>query len=191
MVCRGLWRNACEYVRTGIATVLLLSLTLSCWSCASLEMRLRDSSFGHRFLLPVMPSGAVELQKTAYYAELWQQIEHCSGQSYPFAKIRLYMVPTTDAGFAFTDPMYRVRIDSLAGYALREFNLILLGSPWVVNEWVVRHEMLHIIASPDGHNPFYFGLYAEPADTVIVPGKCASLIICTHYCRRSYDPVTP
>jgi uncharacterized protein YbaR (Trm112 family) len=51
----------------------------------------------------------------------------------------------------------------------------------------VRHEMLHVIASPTGHNPLYYGAFRDTV--LVVRGKCSHLIVCAN-CAVAPIPVS-
>lgn len=171
MVRRGYWRKR----HWGLAVLAaVVVLVVSCSSCVSVS-KIR------RLFPPALPDGAFVVKKSEYYHQMWREVEGCSGLTYPFDKVTLYAVPSTLLGFLYKGT-------ALAGYGDRENGFILMGVPWLTDDALVRHEMLHVIASPEGHNALYYGVFSK--DTLRVAGKCSHLIVCRTCSQNESIPVS-
>ncbi len=121
---------------------------------------------------PTVPENAIPLRWTdaiyAAYAHWWGQVEECSGIASPYdmRHIKFYVV--------LTDARHGIRIQDgavIVGLAYAQPPAIVLASPYVLDSQVVRHEMLHHIASM-AHDPLYF------------KRRCGKLVICEGSCAR-------
>lgn len=176
MVCRGNWRKSWRVV--AIAGAVVVILALSCLSCVRVPYP--------QLFPPTLPDGAVVIQKTDFHRRLWREVETCSGLTYPMDKITFYAIPSRvrthpDSGFRFLG-------SNLAGYGDRKNGRILLGYHWLLDEPTVRHEILHVVASPEGHNAMYFGVFRDTLITVL--GKCSRKITCATCARYPETPVS-
>jgi hypothetical protein len=97
------------------------------------------------FTGPASVPNAVPFDPPPRYADLWREVEECSGIRGHFGRIRWWRVPGATGfwrdgqrvgGLWFRD--HSIVIGELAGYH------------------VVRHEMLHDLLSRGGHPPYYF-----------------------------------
>lgn len=89
-------------------------------------------------------AGSAPMEAPAVYREWWAETESCSGLSGDFERIEWLVVP----GYSFD-----CSSGQCAGH-WRDGHRIYLAEEWMLNEMVVRHEMLHDLMNGGGHpNP--------------------------------------
>jgi hypothetical protein len=93
------------------------------------------------------PDGDVPLNPPPVYREWFAKTEACSGRTGNFDRLRWSVVE----GYSF-----RCSSGQCAGH-WRTDHQIFLASEWVMDEMVVRHEMLHDILDRTGHPDPPFG----------------------------------
>lgn len=118
-----------------------------------LRMWLSPSSFRIAAALVVLggcgfdPAGDVPLDPPAVYREWWAKTEACSGLRANFDRVRWSVIE--GSGFPCSS-------GQCAGH-WRNDHHIFLASEWVMDEMVVRHEMLHDMIGRPGHPAPPFG----------------------------------
>lgn len=125
------------------------------------------TGYGRPKELPI-PRGSIRLTNE-YYAEWWKQIEECSGKTADYASVRFYALNDQGRGIPFKGEL------ALA-LAYPNKHAIVLSLGTVMDSLVVRHEMLHLIASPGDHSPLYY------------LDKCAHLVSCSSHCQLNLKP---
>lgn len=93
------------------------------------------------------PDGDVPLEPPPVYREWFAKTEACSGRTGDFSRLRWSVIE----GYSFT-----CASGQCAGH-WRTDHQIFLASEWVMDEMVVRHEMLHDILNRSGHPDPPFG----------------------------------
>lgn len=104
------------------------------------------------------------------FAVYYQQVKECAGKArIPYRAIRWYFVITAnDHGFRWVDPWGEVWW--VAGLAYSQKNAIVMGDRWLFNPDYLRHELLHLVASPTSHDPEVF------------QRKCKHVVTCHSTC---------
>ncbi len=92
-------------------------------------------------------AGSAPIEAPAVYREWWGKTESCSGLSGDFDRIEWLVVP----GYSF-----ECSSGQCAGH-WRRGHQIYIAEEWVMNEMVVRHEMLHDLLNGGGHPDPPFG----------------------------------
>jgi hypothetical protein len=93
------------------------------------------------------PEGDQPLAPPPVYREWWAKTQACSGRTGNFDRLRWSVVE----GFSFP-----CSSGQCAGHWTTNHH-IFLASDWVMNEMVVRHEMLHELLARPGHPDPPFG----------------------------------
>lgn len=106
------------------------------------------------------------------YRRWWRDIERCSERRSNYRNVAWYVV--ADTGDSFELPW---RSSRAYGAAWPERRAIVLAAPWLNDPRMVRHEILHLVASPDSHDPALFQR-----------GACAALVYCWAGCREDTVP---
>jgi hypothetical protein len=88
------------------------------------------------------------MEAPALYREWWEKTEACSGLRGDFERIEWLVVP----GYSF-----ECSSGQCAGH-WRSGHQIYLAEEWMMNEMVVRHEMLHDLMNGGGHPNPPFGV---------------------------------
>lgn len=101
------------------------------------------------------PAGMEEFQPPPGYAELWRQIDSCSGLPRPMT-VRFFTAPDLGTNVAGRYELLRDRVYLLPWYA----TVAHFGAPAVI-----RHEMLHAHLHSVEHPAAYFGT-----------GRCGALV---------------
>ena len=96
------------------------------------------------------------------YKLWWQDTENCSGLLGDFRRVRWY---------AMKGESFEFQGFQLLGAAFPKRRVIVLALGSVLDSMVIRHEILHLLASPETHHPDYYQR-----------GACASLVICHSNC---------
>jgi hypothetical protein len=94
------------------------------------------------------PVGDVPLQPPAVYQEWWAKTQACSGRTGNFNRISWSMIE----GYSFP-----CSSGECAGHWRTNHHIFLAGD-WVMDEMVVRHEMLHDLIGKPGHPDPPFGV---------------------------------
>jgi hypothetical protein len=94
------------------------------------------------------PEGDVPMAPPAVYREWWAKTESCSGRTGDFARLRWSVIE----GYSFP-----CSSGDCAGH-WRTNHHVFLASEWVMDEMVVRHEMLHDLLGKPGHPDPPFGI---------------------------------
>lgn len=116
-----------------------------------------------------LPSGAVRASVSKEYEDWWRETESCSGKQGDYSQVQWYVVVAPSSGF-------RYRGTLVAGLAYNDRYAIVMGTPWILSKGHVTHEMLHLIASPSGHDPEYY------------LRRCSHLVHCFGSCRTDTLP---
>lgn len=119
-----------------------------------------------------LPKGAAPITAIPPdYAVWFGEVKECVGYSrVEFQSIKWYMVLVKDdRGFRWPDPPK----DTLwvAGLAYSQLTAIVMGDLWVLKAPEIRHEIMHLAASPYGH------------DAELYQRKCKHLVTCVGACR--------
>jgi hypothetical protein len=93
------------------------------------------------------PEGDIPMDPPAVYREWWAKTQACSGLGGNFDRIRWSVVE---------GPSFPCASGQCAGH-WRNDHHIFLASDWVMDEMVVRHEMLHDMIGRPGHPTPPFG----------------------------------
>ncbi len=93
------------------------------------------------------PVGDAPLEPPAVYQEWWAKTEACSGRTGNFNRISWSMIE----GYSFP-----CSSGECAGHWRTNHHIFIAGD-WVMDEMVVRHEMLHDILDRTGHPDPPFG----------------------------------
>jgi hypothetical protein len=89
-------------------------------------------------------AGSESIEPPGVYREWWDKTESCSGLSGDFERVEWLVVP----GYSF-----ECSSGQCAGH-WRRGHQIYIAQDWMMNEMVVRHEMLHDLLNGGGHpNP--------------------------------------
>lgn len=92
------------------------------------------------------PAGAVRIDPIpAEYRVWWNELEACSGFRSHIGSVEFYIVPTMDAWKA-----------GRADWRQGSPSVILILREWENTEWLVKHEMMHILGRFNTHPPKYF-----------------------------------
>lgn len=119
---------------------------------------------------PPLPKKAFRIgQVPEIYRRWWREVEDCSGKWKPIESVTFYVIYADSNGFPWHDETGDYL---LAGLAFPQKQAIVMGTKWAAADQFVRHEMLHLIASPHGHDPLYFKVLC--ADFVTCFGACAA-----------------
>ena len=102
------------------------------------------------------------------YASDWAIAERCSGKKADFSRVRLYVMPDT----LLRHPKRPLALAT----AFPDFNAIVFAWPYTTNQKIIVHEFLHLIASPDFHDP------------EIYQKRCASEVVCWGICMTDTIP---
>jgi hypothetical protein len=94
------------------------------------------------------PEGDVPMEPPAIYREWWAKTEACSGRTGNFERLRWSVVE----GYSFP-----CSSGQCAGHWRTNHHIYLAGD-WVMDEMVVRHEMLHDLLGRPGHPDPPFGV---------------------------------
>ncbi len=94
------------------------------------------------------PEGDVPMEPPAVYREWWAKTEACSGRTGNFDRLRWSVVE----GRSFP-----CSSGECAGHWRSDHHIYLAGD-WVMDEMVVRHEMLHDLLGRPGHPDPPFGV---------------------------------
>lgn len=94
------------------------------------------------------PEGDVPLDPPPVYQEWWAKTEACSGRKGDFDRISWSVIE----GYSFP-----CSSGECAGHWRTNHHIYLAGD-WVMDEMVVRHEMLHDLLSRPGHPDPPFGV---------------------------------
>ena len=94
------------------------------------------------------PVGDVPLQPPAVYQEWWAKTQACSGRTGNFSRISW----STIEGYSFP-----CSSGECAGHWRTNHHIFLAGD-WIMDEMVVRHEMLHDLIGRPGHPDPPFGV---------------------------------
>jgi hypothetical protein len=114
------------------------------------------------------------VDSTGAYARWWRDIAHCARRELPrpFDSVRFLQQQTT--------PRLGLGVSSVgfivAGLAYPEDGIIVLGSPWLRDSGVVRHEMLHLVVGAV-HDAEYF------------QRRCAAVVTCVGACLSDTLPM--
>lgn len=105
------------------------------------------------------------------YREWFDEVKECVGSSrIEYERIKWYTVITlSPAGFYWKDVWGREFM--VAGLAYSQKVAIVMGDRWLLSADHIRHELLHLIASPTGH------------DAELFQRKCPHLVACYGFCR--------
>jgi len=106
------------------------------------------SACADRFALAPLPDGAVAFGPPPIYRTWWAQVEHCSGRTGAFSRVRWFVVPGADSFIANGQRDNGLWID--------HYRYIVLGEGRVNDSLVVRHEMLHDLSGSLAHPTEYF-----------------------------------
>lgn len=93
------------------------------------------------------PAGDVPMDAPAIYQEWWAKTEACSGIHGNFDRLRWSVIDGNS---------FPCSSGQCAGHWNSDHH-IFLASDWVMNEMVVRHEMLHDLIGQPGHPAPPFG----------------------------------
>jgi hypothetical protein len=89
-------------------------------------------------------AGSEPVDPPAVYREWWDKTEACSGRSGDFDRVEWLVVP----GYSF-----KCASGQCAGH-WQQGHQIYIAQEWMMNEMVVRHEILHDLLNAGGHpNP--------------------------------------
>ncbi|MGH7701596.1 MAG: hypothetical protein ACREMO_00740 [Gemmatimonadales bacterium] len=126
---RAPWRRA-----AGGASALVISVVSAC----SLEPS-------------PLPQGAELIVAPPTYQSWWAKTEECSGLEGNLNRIAWYVVPGVST--------FPSEIGEVVGFWSRTDagTRIIVAGDYVMNELVIRHEMLHELLRHAGHPPEYFG----------------------------------
>jgi hypothetical protein len=94
------------------------------------------------------PEGDTPMTPPAVYREWWAKTESCSGRTGDFDRLRWSVIE----GYSFP-----CSSGDCAGH-WRTNHHVFLASEWVMDEMVVRHEMLHDLLGKPGHPDPPFGI---------------------------------
>ena len=94
------------------------------------------------------PEGDVPMEPPPVYREWWAKTEACSGRTGNFDRLRWSVVE----GHSFS-----CSSGECAGHWRSDHHIYLAGD-WVMDEMVVRHEMLHDLLGRPGHPDPPFGV---------------------------------
>lgn len=93
------------------------------------------------------PQGDVPLDPPPVYREWWLKTQACSGLTGNFDRIQWSVIE---------GPSFACSSGQCAGHWNNDHHIFLAGD-WVMNEMVVRHEMLHDMIGRPGHPAPPFG----------------------------------
>ena len=125
-----------------------------------------------------LPDKALRITVTPpQYKEWWHEVEACAGRSKPFQSVRWYVVASGPDGFPWRNPYRNNAVVWVAGLAYSMSDQIVMASGWLFSAGDVKHEMLHLIASPASHDPRFY------------QGSCAGVVSCVGACLT--DPEAP
>lgn len=110
-----------------------------------------------------LPERAFPVTVRGEYQAWWAEVEECSGKKGDFQRVKWYAVLSNGRGFEY-------RGDWVAGLAYNDRYAIVMGMPWITSKGHVTHEMGHLIASPNGHDP------------EIYQRRCAHIVACFGRC---------
>jgi hypothetical protein len=108
-----------------------------------------------------LPARMVEIARPDFYAAWWREVEDCAGRKRNLRQVRWYTV---------LGPLIDWSPYPVAGLAYNKRGIVIIASDWLFDSYLVRHEMLHLIASPYTH------------DSSLSRGSCAHLVMCTGPC---------
>lgn len=109
------------------------------------------------------------------YREWWRQVEDCAGRRRDMRWTRFYVVETTeDKGLELRNE--RAQAYAVAGQTNLSGSSITIGSPWVMDGGLVRHEMGHVLYSSGYHNPDFY------------QRRCKHIVTCQGECLRDTVP---
>lgn len=118
--------------------------------------------------LPRLPAHAVEyVDSSGTYVRWWGDVERCAGRAAPFAfkRVKFYMVMSDSRGLRVANGHV------VAGLTYIRLRAVVIASPYVFDAMLLRHEMLHLVASPT-HDPEYFQRRCR--GVVVCAGSCIS-----------------
>jgi hypothetical protein len=116
------------------------------------------------------PEDAIPVTVRDSYKTWWSEIEECSGgRRVRYEDVRWFAIMHHPPyGFWWTDK-FGERLQ-VAGLAFSDRNAIVMGEGWLFKADFIRHEMLHLLASPLGHSPEMFQRRCR--DLVLCIGRC-------------------
>jgi len=106
-----------------------------------------------------LPTGAVPVKPPIMYRAYFQEVENCSGFTGDFDAIQWYIVPGVDY---FEDDNSKPSTQ-LTGVTILPERIIVIAGNQISNAYVVRHELLHVLANTTQHPPEIFGWTAPCA----------------------------
>lgn len=118
------------------------------------------------------PEGATRIRFMDYRG-LWRDIERCSGRRSDYRAVTWYLVDAADDSTFVTLGLDEPSYASAWPY----LGIIAIAAPLIAHVGIVRHEIAHMIASPDYHNP-----------DVFQRGPCAPLVVCWTNCLTDTLP---
>lgn len=111
-----------------------------------------------------LPHNAVEIEdRSGMYRRWWNDVEKCTGKRTPMRGVRVYVVMRSANGFAYNGQV-------LSGLAYAGRGTTVLSTDAMFDSAVVRHEFLHLQASPEYHNPEFY------------QRRCRAIVTCTDHC---------
>lgn len=141
---------------------LSMVAAIFCVACASTPVPVPP--IPERPKLTPLPAGAVPIASLpGIYVSWWRDVEQCAGRTANIARVSWYAVVPATEGFKWNGEM-------VLALAYDDRNAIVIAGPWLLDSMVVRHEILHLIASRRGHNPEYF------------QRRCRGLVMCFEDC---------
>lgn len=101
--------------------------------------------------LTTYPAGAERMDPPELYREWWAEMEKEVGRRYPMDLLSWWVVPVA--------PWWEPQIGDYVVGEWFESNRIYIGGPWLMDEGLVKHEMLHAILQDTGHGHPLFEVY--------------------------------
>lgn len=108
---------------------------------------------------PFEPAGALQFTPDSVYAVWWQRMEACAGLTAPLDRVEWYEVP----GNEFATP------EGLRWGWWSPPHTIYIATPYLEDEWLVEHEMLHDLLQT-GEHPATFESCGVRGNEVAGPG---------------------
>lgn len=105
-----------------------------------------------------LPCGAERFTPPDIYRRWWGEVEECSGRTAGFDSITWYFVgDDTTQTFRSTTAEHPSEPQEVCGLAIPESGIVVVAKGMLGNEYVLRHEILHILANTPRHPPEIFG----------------------------------
>ncbi len=121
---------------------------------------------------PPRPDALLLVDSSGAYKRWWREIEACAARRAPMRLRDVGFFVVIAQSLGVSDNGYVI-----AGVAeLEPRPTIVLARPFVLRADIVRHEMLHLIASPGWH------------DAEMFQRRCAALVICVGSCVTDTEP---